>query len=133
MSIKKEEKSKENPFYPLKFSPIYKSYLWGGRALESIGKKLPKGVVAESWEVACHPKAVSTIANGAFRGKSLQEIIEVYRGEIIGKKLPKEDLGKFTLLIKMLDSNQKKPTQLHPNDQHAKQYEDGAHGKNEMW
>ena len=37
--------------YPLTFDPIFKEYGWGGRNLaEKLGRALPDGIVAESWE-----------------------------------------------------------------------------------
>ena len=32
-----------------------------------LGKILPEGIVAESWEVSCHPDGVSIICNGQFK------------------------------------------------------------------
>ena len=45
--------------YPLKFKPVYKDYIWGGRSLSELGKELPEGIVAESWELSCHPDGMS--------------------------------------------------------------------------
>lgn len=39
-------------YYPIKFEPEYKKYIWGGRNLERLGKVLPDGKIAESWEVS---------------------------------------------------------------------------------
>ena len=48
--------------YPLLFTPVLKDYIWGGRALETrFGRKLPPGVVAESWEIAAHKDGESII------------------------------------------------------------------------
>ena len=55
-------------FYPIKMIPVYKDYIWGGRNLERLGRSLPEGIVAESWEVSAHPDGVSIIANGEFAG-----------------------------------------------------------------
>lgn len=43
----------QNGLYPFLFQPVLKDYLWGGRNLERIlGRPLPEGRVAESWEIA---------------------------------------------------------------------------------
>ena len=46
--------SEDTPLYPLKFEPIYKEKVWGGRALEMLGRKLPGDAntrIGESWEL----------------------------------------------------------------------------------
>ena len=45
--------------YPLKFIPVYKDYVWGGRNLQKYGRNLPEGIVAESWDLFCHLDGVS--------------------------------------------------------------------------
>ena len=120
-------------FYPLKFNPIYKDYLWGGRNLEKFGKKLPGGVVAESWEISCHPAGVSVISNGEFQGVSLPELIEKYSQKIVGNALPQEDIDKFPLLLKLIDANDWLSVQVHPEDSYAQVHENGELGKYEMW
>ena len=44
--------------YPLRFQPVYKHYLWGGRRFETaLDRELaPDGNYAESWEIADHPE-----------------------------------------------------------------------------
>lgn len=56
--------------YPLKFKPVFKDYIWG-RNLSRFRKNLPDGIVAESWELACHPDGMSIVENGAFKGENL--------------------------------------------------------------
>lgn len=119
--------------YPLKFKPIYKDYLWGGRNLEKFGKKLPEGVVAESWEISCHPAGVSVISNGEFKSVSLPELIEKYSRQIVGNALPQKDIDKFPLLMKLIDANDWLSVQVHPQDSYAQVHENGELGKHEMW
>ncbi|HRX41654.1 MAG TPA: class I mannose-6-phosphate isomerase, partial [Clostridia bacterium] len=57
-------------YYPLLFEPLYKDYIWGGRRLENLGKKLPEGIVAESWEIACHPSGMGVVSNGPLKGRT---------------------------------------------------------------
>lgn len=119
--------------YPLKFQPVYKSYLWGGRNLERFGKTLPEGIVAESWEISCHPSGVSVISNGQYAGTPLTEILANFGAKIIGTALPAKDLAKFPLLVKLIDANDKLSVQVHPDDAYAATHENGELGKNEMW
>ena len=42
-----------------KLSPAFKDYLWGGsRLVEEYGKEYDGEVLAETWELSCHPDAV---------------------------------------------------------------------------
>mgnify|MGYP000884321584 FL=1 len=116
--------------YPLKFHPVYKDYLWGGRNLSRFGKQLPEGKVAESWELACHADGMSVVKNGIFEGRTLKSLMDEFGSEITG------DLSgnstDFPLLIKLIDANDKLSVQVHPDDEFARQHE-GDNGKNEMW
>lgn len=118
--------------YPFKFNPVFKDYIWGGRELERLGKKLPEGITAESWEISSHPDGISTIANGEFRGQLLTDMIDRFGREIVGTELYTET-GKFPLLIKFIDANNKLSVQVHPSDGYAMEHENGELGKNEMW
>lgn len=120
-------------FYPLKFKPVYKDYIWGGRNLETFGKELPEGIVAESWEISCHPNGISVIANGEFAGTPLTDYIAKFGRQAVGTALPEKDLIKFPLLVKLIDANQKLSVQVHPDDAYAQIHEHGELGKNEMW
>jgi mannose-6-phosphate isomerase len=119
-------------FYPLKFIPVYKDYLWGGRNLERFGRSLPQGLVAESWEISGHPDGVSIVANGELVGLSLPELVFKFDKDIIGTKLYERYSNQFPLLIKLIDANQKLSVQVHPDDHYAAAQE-GGYGKNEMW
>ena len=114
--------------YPLKFEPVYKSILWGGR---NIGKKfnrnIPNGNIAESWEVCCREDGMSLVSNGELKGLSLQELMDTYKEDLLGKKY-----DYFPLLIKIIDANDKLSVQVHPNDEQAKKG-NGQNGKTEMW
>ncbi len=120
-------------FYPLKFKPVYKDYIWGGRNLEKLGKNLPEGKVAESWELSCHPDGKSVIANGEFEGVVLADLVARYGKQVVGTALPEKDIEKFPLLIKLIDANDKLSVQVHPEDDYARVHENGELGKNEMW
>lgn len=120
-------------FYPLKFKPLFKDYIWGGRNLEMLDKKLPDHNVAESWELSCHPDGESIIANGSFKDIRLSEFIKKFGVEAIGNTLPSSATDKFPLLIKFIDANDRLSVQVHPKDEYAKVHENGELGKNEMW
>lgn len=46
----------------LKLAPCFKDYLWGGRRLvEEYNKQYSGEILAESWELSCHPDGPSVI------------------------------------------------------------------------
>jgi len=117
--------------YPLKFEPIYKHYIWGGRNLEKIGKKIAPGeIVAESWEISDHDEDVSVVANGSLRGTTLCKLIKTYKTDIC----PETENGRFPILIKYIDANRRLSVQVHPDDEYARAHESPTElGKNECW
>ena len=120
--------------YPLTFAPVFKDYPWGGRSLSTVlGRTIPDGIVAESWDIAAHPNGSSTVANGPLAGKTLQEVMELLGEALVGENNADAlALGKFPLLIKLLDANRWLSVQVHPNDDYALRHE-GEFGKTEMW
>lgn len=118
-------------YYPLKFKPVYKDYIWGGRYFEKFDRVLPEGILAESWELSCHKNGVSVIANGELAGKTLPALVQADTANVLGTKFP-SICGEVPLLIKLIDANDKLSVQVHPDDNYAAVYEGGL-GKNEMW
>jgi len=119
--------------YPLKFQPVYKDYLWGGRNLEKLGRKLPQGIIAESWEVSAHPDGLSVISNGPEAGLILNDYLMKYGKAAVGELVAEQYLMRFPLLVKLIDANQQLSVQVHPDDEYAAQNEAGEFGKTEMW
>ena len=117
--------------YPLKFRPIYKQRIWGGRKLQEIfGKELPAGEkIGESWELADLPDDKSTIANGELAGQTIREAIEKYPKEITADA---EFSAPFPLLIKILDAEDVLSVQVHPDPATCKHMGQGE-PKTECW
>ena len=117
--------------YPLIFEPIFKERVWGGRNLERLyGKKLPQAaVVGESWEISDRPGDVSVIKNGPLAGKDLHWLVENHLTDLLGDA--KLEAGRFPLLIKLLDAQDKLSLQVHPPA--AKAAELRGDPKTEMW
>lgn len=120
--------------YPLTFDPVLKDYPWGGRALETrFGRRLPPGIVAESWEIAAHPNGSSTVNAGALRGRTLPQVQALWGEALLGSRNRAAlDSGRFPLLVKLLDANRWLSVQVHPDDAYALAHE-GEPGKTEMW
>jgi mannose-6-phosphate isomerase len=117
--------------YPLTFQPILKQRVWGGRELERLyHKALPPGVpIGESWEITDRPGDVSVIMNGPLAGKDLRWLMENHNPELLGDAKPQS--GRFPLLIKILDAQEKLSLQVHPPA--ARVAELGGEPKTEMW
>ncbi len=120
--------------YPLKFKKVFIEKVWGGRNLESkLNMKLPKGKnIGESWEVSAHPNGMGIVENGFLAGKTLQEIYDEYKGELVGEKVYQEYGRTFPLLIKYLDVNDRLSIQVHPDDEVALKNHKEL-GKSESW
>ena len=119
--------------YPLKFEPCYQEKVWGGRRLaEVFDKKLPPGLIGESWEIADHPHGQSKIKNGKFAGLTISQVLNNHSKELLGREKTTAR-GEFPLLVKFLDANQKLSVQVHPDDDYAASQEGGESGKTEMW
>jgi mannose-6-phosphate isomerase len=119
--------------YPIKFTPILKEKIWGGTKLKNVlSKKSPTDSIGESWELSGVDGDISIISNGFLVGKSIREIIEEYKGEIVGEKVYKEFGAIFPLLFKFIDANDDLSIQLHPNDELAAKRHN-SFGKTEMW
>ncbi|MBL8763910.1 MAG: class I mannose-6-phosphate isomerase [Phycisphaerae bacterium] len=128
--------------YPLVFEPMFFEKVWGGRALERFGKRLPPGKsIGESWEVADLAStsvsgagggaARSIVSNGALRGRTLHEVIGLW-GEALISRSGLTDEGGFPLLIKYLDARENLSVQVHPSPAYAAG-RPGAHLKTESW
>ena len=117
--------------YPLKFRPIFREYLWGGRRLgEVLAKPIgdaPK--YAESWEVVDHGEDQSVVVDGPLAGRTLGELIAEHGSALVGKV----DSRQFPLLLKYLDCNRVLSVQVHPDDVYAQQMSPPDFGKTEAW
>lgn len=115
----------------LKLRPSYKDYLWGGhRLVEKYNKEFDGDILAESWELSCHPDGPSYIVNGSYAGKTLQEYIDLEGKKILGNNCQKFE--EFPILAKFIDAKDNLSIQVHPDNEYALKNE-GQYGKTEMW
>lgn len=122
-----------SPDYPLKFTPILKEKIWGGKKLiEILNKNSNENNLGESWEISGVPNDISVVENGSLKGKTLKELIADYQGDFLGQKILKNFGEEFPLLIKYIDAKTELSVQLHPNDELAKKRHN-SFGKTEMW
>lgn len=120
--------------YPIKFKKCFIDKVWGGRAFETVlGMTLPENrQIGESWEVSSHKNGMSVVENGIFKDITLENLVEKYGAELLGKDVSERFSGKFPLLIKYLDVNDRLSVQVHPSDDYALKVE-GEFGKSECW
>jgi mannose-6-phosphate isomerase len=119
--------------YPLKFEPILKDKIWGGQKLKSLLNKtsdLPN--VGESWEISDVDGDRSKVSKGNLKNQTLRDLLETYKGDLIGDKNYNIFGNKFPLLIKFIDAKEDLSIQLHPNDELAAKRHN-SFGKTEMW
>ncbi|MBI9056467.1 class I mannose-6-phosphate isomerase [Labilibaculum sp. DW002] len=120
--------------YPLKFKTILKDKIWGGDKLKTVLNKdfSPLPNAGESWEISGVEGDVSVVSNGFLAGNNLEELIEIYMGDLVGDKVYEKFGVEFPLLIKFIDANDVLSIQVHPDDEMSKERHN-AYGKTEMW
>jgi len=120
-------------FTILKFKPILKSVIWGGRRLSShLGRKLPANKpFGESWEIVDLPDDQSLISEGIFKNESLGVMRERFRADLLGDAPVLE--GRFPLLVKFIDATQTLSVQVHPDEAACEKIGEGARPKTEAW
>jgi mannose-6-phosphate isomerase len=122
-----------NKLYPLKFKPIFKDRIWGGNKLKTVlNKSEASDICGESWEVADVGEDVSLVVNGFLKGNNLNELVEIYMGDLVGDQVFARFGNQFPLLIKYIHANETLSIQVHPDD-HMANTRHNSHGKTEMW
>lgn len=120
--------------YPLTFRTQFKDKIWGGDKIKTILKKdygnLPN--CGETWEISGVEGNVSVVNNGPLAGQSLNQLIEDYGAELLGKQVVEKHDKQFPLLIKFIDAQADLSIQVHPDDELARERHNGK-GKTEMW
>lgn len=118
--------------YLLRFQPLFRRYLWGGRRLGTmLGKPIgPGDDYAESWEIVDHASDQSIVLNGSLAGQTLSQLVREQPAALLGEGV---DATSFPLLFKFLDCNQTLSVQVHPNDQQGATLDPPDLGKTEAW
>jgi mannose-6-phosphate isomerase len=118
-----------NGAYPLRFTPVYKDYVWGGDAIpRRFRRTTPPGIIAESWELSDRAEGMSVVAEGPWAGQTLHALIERHGAALLGTRAP---IDRFPLLCKIIDARERLSVQVHPNDACAARH--GGEPKSEMW
>jgi mannose-6-phosphate isomerase len=118
--------------HPLRFEPIFKRLVWGGRKLATVlSKPIGEGSeYAESWEISDHRADVSRVADGPLAGSTLRELVIAHGEGLFGPAIgPREQ---FPLLVKFIDARQDLSVQVHPDDEKGRRLAND-NGKTETW
>lgn len=117
--------------YPLRFAPVFKERVWGGRRLSRYFPQLPPGPIGEAWVLGDHPQGRTPVANGPLAGQTLGVICRQFGEALLGRNASEQD-DSFPLLFKLLDCQDDLSIQVHPTDDYAG-LPPGEKGKSEMW
>lgn len=113
---------------PLFLSGVFKEKIWGGEKLKSLfDYDIPSDRTGELWAISAHTNGPSTVVNGPFKGKQLDELWTDHK-ELFGHA----EGDVFPLLTKIIDAQTDLSVQVHPDDAYGKAHE-GELGKTECW
>lgn len=123
-----------NSLYPFKFKNIHKEKVWGGKKLKQYFDDIPHEIeqLGESWVLSGVEGDQCEVTNGFLAENELNELVEVYMGDLVGEKNYERFGNTFPILLKLIDTTDWLSIQVHPDDELAKQRNVG-NGKSEMW
>ncbi len=124
----------EKELYPFKFRPVLKDKIWGGTKIKSVlgidFSPLPN--CGEAWVLSGVDENQTGIVNGFLAGNELNELVEVYMGDLVGDSVYERFGNEFPILVKFIDAAEWLSIQVHPDDELAAKRNIG-YGKSEMW
>lgn len=116
---------------PLLLRPTGKDYLWGGRRLnDEFEKNIDMAPLAETWECSTHPDGPCYVVGGVFDGRTLADVLKENKSYLGSRH---DTNGELPILIKFIDAKSDLSVQVHPDDEYAREHENGQLGKTEMW
>ncbi len=120
--------------YPFQFKPIYKDKIWGGQKIKTVlGQEFsPLPNCGEVWVLSGVNGNQTKITNGFLEGNDLNELVEVYMGDLVGDNVYQKFGNEFPILVKFIDANDWLSIQVHPDDELAAKRHNSL-GKTEMW
>ena len=118
---------------PLRFEPYLRPMVWGGSRLGAIlHKRLPtEEPYGESWEISNHASHHSVVADGAWAGRTLRDLMDHEREALLGKAATGHAV--FPWLVKLLDANDWLSVQVHPSEVDVRRLWPGEGSKTEAW
>jgi mannose-6-phosphate isomerase len=118
---------------PLCFVTSLFARVWGGRALCDFLKHSAASdeLYGEAWDISSLHEHVSEVADGQHRGRTLTDLWNNHRNELIGSATHIDE--EFPLLVKWLECRDWLSMQVHPDDQMAREILGQPRGKSEAW
>jgi len=124
----------KDELYPLLFEPMYRQTSWGGGKLAGVlNRELPaeEGPFGEAWDICDREGAESVISNGPLAGKTLHELCTLLGASYLIGDMTREK--RFPLLVKIVDTGERLPLQVNPDENAARRIGNGAEPKTKMW
>lgn len=110
-------------------NPVFKQMIWGGERLGTDWPyEIPGPGTGECWAVSAHQNGDCTVREGQYAGKTLSQLWKE-EPTLFGNT----KLDRFPLLTKIIDAKSDLSIQVHPDDDYAKEHENGSLGKTECW
>jgi len=108
--------------------------VWGGEKIPRYkGLESNLTSIGESWEISGVPGHLSTVAEGPLKGRTLEDLVKEYKGQLVGEHVYERFGELFPLLIKFIDARTNLSIQVHPDDDMAMRRHGERFGKTEMW
>lgn len=124
----------DHKLYPLKFKPVLKDKIWGGNKIKTVlgidFSPLPN--CGEAWVVSGVEDNPTMVSNGFLEDNELNELVEIYMGDLTGDSVYNRFGNEFPILVKFIDAADYLSIQVHPDDELAAARGVG-NGKTEMW
>jgi len=109
--------------------PVCTKNIWGGNRLGSeMHYLVPDRCTGECWGISAAPGGEGIVKNGAYRGMGLAQLWKQHP-EMFGNRSEEQ----FPLLTKIIDAKEDLSIQVHPDDNYAREHENGSLGKTECW
>ena len=115
-----------------KFEPIIQAKLWGGSKIAHLKGIVGSDDIGESWEISGVEGHETVVAEGPYRGTSLNQLAALLKEQLVGRAVYQRYGNQFPLLIKFIDAHSDLSIQVHPDDAMARQSGLPC-GKTEMW
>lgn len=124
----------DHKLYPIKFQPVLKDKIWGGNRIKTaLGiDTAPLPNCGEAWVLSGVEGNPTLVTNGFLEGNELNELVEIYMGDLMGDDLYNRFGNEFPILVKFIDAADYLSIQVHPDDELAAKRGIG-YGKSEMW